>query len=110
MLNIITISHIEATLVAVVSGFLIIEFYRRRQAKYNLMRNRHNNCKVVGVIDANEVNQHLIQDESDIIIRKSKLSSMKETKHNDFNRMLQARSAYNNQLEQINNDRESLLY
>ena len=110
MFNIIASTHIEATIIAIVSGILIIEFYRRRQAKYNLMRNRHNIRKVVGIIDANEVNQELIKDENDIIIRKSNLSSMKETKHNDCNRMLKARSAYNNQLEQINSDRESLLY
>ena len=107
MFNIIHIHFVQATLIAVVFGFIATEYIRRRQAKKALLSNRK---KLVGTIDANEVNQLLIQEENDIILRKKNLSQIKESKFNNSNESLKARSDYNNRLTSIENDRQSLLF
>ena len=107
MFNIMHIHFVQATLIALVFGLIATEYIRSRQAKKSLMSNRK---KLVGTIDANEVNQLLIQEENDIILRKKNLSQIKESKFNNSNEALKARSDYNNRLTSIENDRQSLLF
>ena len=107
MFNIIHIHHVQATLVAVVFGFLLIEFIKYNNAKRSLMENRK---KYVGRIDPNEVNQELIKEENDIIIRQRDLSNTNATNFNHGNNRFKARVYYANKLQQIQDDRESLLY
>ena len=107
MFNIIQIHHVQATFVAVVFGFLLIEFIKYNNAKRSLMENRR---KYVGRIDPNEVNQELIKEENDIIMRQRELSNTKATNFNHSNNRFKARVYYTNKLQQIQDDRESLLY
>lgn len=104
MFNLFQLQFIQATLVGLVSLVLIFNLFRHYRSKKNSSRVE------VGVIDPSEVNQELIKDENDLRFRLSELSSMSDRGINHKNNILKARAEYASKLEDINNDRESLLY
>lgn len=100
MFNIITLTHVQALLVAVVFYVLIMEL---------IVRGR-NSRKIVGRIDPNEVVQELTMDYNDAKLRKKALESMNPKGINNSNNIMKADRDYQQVMDNIDSDMEDIVY
>ncbi len=103
MTQIIQLPHVAATVLGFISFLVISEIVRK-------VRSKKPQKKVVGVITPSEINQSIMFDENDIKQRSKDLQDMPISKFNNTNNMHKARAGYQRDLQQLSEDRDSLLY